>query len=85
VWVQLPPGIRADQLQPLAIARGMAFLPAHRFFLDEAQAPGALRLAFSMYPPEVLDQATGRLGDAIVSYGTIPSSSSEASSSAGSR
>jgi len=85
VWVQLPPGIRADQLQPTAIARGMAFLPAHRFFLDDAQAPGALRLAFSMYPPDVLDQATARLGEAIASYGTIPSSSSDASSSAGSR
>ena len=85
VWVQLPPGIRADRLQPIAIARGMAFLPAHRFFLDHAQAPGALRLAYSMYPPETLAEATRRLGDAIASYGTIPSSSSEASSSAGSR
>jgi 2-aminoadipate transaminase len=85
VWVQLPPGIRADQLQPVAIAHGMAFLPAHRFFLDDSQAPGALRLAFSMVPPETLEEATRRLGDAIASYGTIPSSSSEASSSAGSR
>jgi len=85
VWVQLPPGIRAEQLQPIAIAHGMAFLPAHRFFLDDAQAPGALRLAFSMHPPELLEEATRRLGDAIASYGTIPSSSSEASSSAGSR
>ena len=85
VWVQLPPGIPADQLQPIAIAHGMAFLPAQRFFLDGAEAPGALRLAFSMYPPDVLEQATARLGEAIAAYGTIPSSSSEASSSAGSR
>ena len=85
VWVQLPPGMQADQLGPIAIAGGMAFLPAHRFFLDASQAPGALRLAFSMYPPETLAEATRRLGDAIASYGTIPSSSSEASSSAGSR
>jgi DNA-binding transcriptional MocR family regulator len=45
----------------------MAFLPAHRFFLDDSQAPGALRLAFSMYPAETLEDATARLGDAISS------------------
>jgi DNA-binding transcriptional MocR family regulator len=65
VWVELPPGIAADRLLPLAIAGGMAFLPAHRFFLDDSQAPGALRLAFSMYPPAALEDATARLGDAI--------------------
>lgn len=67
VWVELPPGLSADQLLPVAIDHGMAFLPAHRFFLDDSQAPGALRLAFSMYPPETLEDATARLGDAISS------------------
>jgi 2-aminoadipate transaminase len=65
VWVELPPGIGADQLLPAAIDRGMAFLPAHRFFLDDSEAPGALRLAFSMYPPDTLEDASARLGDAI--------------------
>ena len=65
VWVQLPAGMRADTLIPEAAARGLAFLPAHRFFLDDAGAPGAIRLAFSMYPPETLEEATRRLGDAI--------------------
>jgi len=65
VWVQLPPGISADQLLPVAIARGMAFLPGHRFFLDDRQAPGALRLAFSMYPAETLEDAAAHLGDAV--------------------
>jgi len=64
-WVELPSGIGADALRPVALARGVAFLPAHRFFLDDRGAPGAIRLAFSMYPPATLDEATGRLGDAI--------------------
>ena len=65
VWVELPHGIGADQLLPVAAARGMAFLPGHRFFLDDREAPGALRLAFSMHPAETLQEATAHLGEAI--------------------
>lgn len=65
VWVQLPPGLTADELRPVAATHGVAFLPGHRFFLDEAEAPGALRLAFSMHPPERLEAATASLGEAI--------------------
>jgi 2-aminoadipate transaminase len=65
VWVELPAGITADELLPVAAARGMAFLPGHRFFLDDRSAPGALRLAFSMHPAEVLAEAATHLGAAI--------------------
>jgi len=65
VWVQLPPGITADALLPVATARGVTFLPAQRFFLDDRGAPGALRLAFSMYPAETLAEAAAILGDAM--------------------
>jgi DNA-binding transcriptional MocR family regulator len=65
VWVELPPGVGADALLPIAAKRGMAFLPGHRFFLDDRSAPGALRLAFSMYPPQTLEEATAHLGEAI--------------------
>jgi DNA-binding transcriptional MocR family regulator len=65
VWVELPAGITADELLPVAAARGMAFLPGHRFFLDRGSAPGALRLAFSMHPAEVLEEATEHLGAAV--------------------
>jgi len=64
-WIELPPGLGADQLLPVAAARGMAFLPGHRFFLDDRAAPGALRLAFSMHPPETLEEAAAHLGAAI--------------------
>lgn len=65
VWVELPSGMTADELLPVAASRGMAFLPGHRFFLDDRPAPGALRLAFSMHPPERLQAATAHLGEAI--------------------
>lgn len=65
VWVQLPPEIDVDELMPAAAARGVAFLPARRFVLDGGRAPNALRMAFSMYPPDTLDEATSRLGEAI--------------------
>ncbi len=65
VWVELPAGMTADQLMPVAAAQGMAFLPGHRFFLDDGSAPGAIRLAFSMHPAETLEQATVHLGAAV--------------------
>jgi 2-aminoadipate transaminase len=65
VWVELPPEIEADALLPVAAEGGVAFLPGHRFFLDDGAAPNALRLAFSMYPADTLEEATARLGAAI--------------------
>jgi DNA-binding transcriptional MocR family regulator len=65
VWVQLPSGMSAEKLLPVASANGMEFLPAHVFFLDQNEAPDALRLAFSMHPPDVLAEAGARLGSAI--------------------
>jgi DNA-binding transcriptional MocR family regulator len=65
VWVQLPSGMNAEKLQPVASASGMEFLPAHVFYLDQNEAPDALRLAFSMHPPDVLAEAGARLASAI--------------------
>jgi len=64
VWVQLPPSVSVNELGPIAIAHGMAFLPAQRFYLHGAEAPNAIRLAFSMYPPDTLEEAASRLGAA---------------------
>jgi DNA-binding transcriptional MocR family regulator len=65
VWVQLPSGMSAEKLLPVASANGMEFLPAHVFYLDQNEAPDALRLAFSMHPPDVLAEAGARLASAI--------------------
>ena len=64
-WVQLPEGIDARALLPFATSAGIGFLPADVFFLDPDDAPNAIRLAFSMHPPEVLAEAGARLGSAI--------------------
>jgi len=65
VWVQLPSGMSAEKLLPVASANGMEFLPANVFFLDQNEAPDALRLAFSMHPPDMLAEAGARLASAI--------------------
>jgi DNA-binding transcriptional MocR family regulator len=65
VWVQLPNGMSAEKLLPVTRANGVEFLPAHVFFLDQDEAPDALRLAFSMHPPDVLAEAGARLASAI--------------------
>ncbi len=67
VWVTLPEGMDAAALLPYAEAAGVAYLPGSRFYLDGGGA-GALRLAFSMYPPEELAEGARRLREAIGSY-----------------
>jgi 2-aminoadipate transaminase len=63
-WVTLPSGVEAAELLPRAEAAGVAYLPGTRFYLDGSGA-SALRLAFSLYPPDELAEAARRLGQAI--------------------
>jgi DNA-binding transcriptional MocR family regulator len=67
VWLQLRQGVSAEKLLPVARTHGTAFLPAHTFFLERRGSPEAIRLAFSMYPPAMLDEAGARLASAIAS------------------
>jgi DNA-binding transcriptional MocR family regulator len=76
VWIQLPEGVSAADVIPHAGASGLDFLPATAFFLDGHAAPNALRLAFSMYPPETLADAAARLATAITSAITTSGSPS---------
>ena len=62
-WVDLPQRMLAAELLPLAEAEGMAFLPGTKFFTDGG-GERALRMAFSLYPPEQLAAAAQRLGAA---------------------
>jgi DNA-binding transcriptional MocR family regulator len=64
VWVRLPDGTNAATLLPQAEATGMSFLPGTTFHLDQSDK-SALRLAFSLYPPETLGEAARRLGTAL--------------------
>jgi DNA-binding transcriptional MocR family regulator len=63
IWVTLPPGLSGAALLPVAERHGVSFLPAAacRPHGDEP----ALRLAFSLYPTDVLAEGARRLGRAV--------------------
>lgn len=65
IWVDLPPGIDARALLPIAEAHGTSLLPGPTFFLDRAEGIGSLRIAFSRYPPASLAEAVSRLSATI--------------------
>jgi DNA-binding transcriptional MocR family regulator len=65
IWVDLPPGLDARVLLPLAEARGTSILPGPTFFLDPDAGTGSLRIAFSRYSPASLAEAVSRLAATI--------------------
>jgi DNA-binding transcriptional MocR family regulator len=65
IWVGLPHGVAVRAVGEAAVANGMDFISARAFFVDPDAAPEALRLAFSMHPPDTLAEAASRLGAAI--------------------
>jgi DNA-binding transcriptional MocR family regulator len=68
LWLRLPDGMTATELLAHAEPHGASFLPGHRFYPGPATDDHA-RLSFSMYEPEVLQQAAHRLGAAVRSVG----------------
>ena len=64
IWLRLPHGVDADMLLPRAEAMGVSFVPGARFYLGDG-GRNALRLAFSLYAPDDLAEATRRLGAAL--------------------
>ncbi|HEX8034109.1 MAG TPA: PLP-dependent aminotransferase family protein, partial [Ktedonobacterales bacterium] len=66
VWLRLPKRIDAETLLPAAEAMGVSFVPGTLFYLDgDGGGHNALRLAFSLYPPDELTEGTRRLGAAL--------------------
>jgi DNA-binding transcriptional MocR family regulator len=65
IWIDLPPGLDAEALLPLAEARGTSMLPGPTFFLGRATGAGSLRLAFSRYDPASLGESVARLAATI--------------------
>ena len=63
IWVQLPGGVRAAELLPLAEAHGVSFAPGKRFSSDGDD--GHLRLSFSLYDEETLAEGARRLAAAL--------------------
>ena len=64
VWAELPPGLSADVLFPLALEKRVAFVPGTSFFAAEARHE-FMRLNFSNRPPELLEEGMRRL-DAVI-------------------
>jgi GntR family transcriptional regulator/MocR family aminotransferase len=64
IWLQLPAGLSANELYPVAGQEGVAFAPGTLCFPGE-RGQSYLRLNLSMHPPEVIEEGIQRLGRAI--------------------
>ena len=64
VWLQLPAGLSANELYPVAAEEGVTFAPGSLFFPAERTQP-YLRLNFAMHPPDVIKEGIRRLGRAV--------------------
>ncbi|WP_309892291.1 PLP-dependent aminotransferase family protein [Archangium sp.] len=66
IWVELPRGMSADALFPLALDKRVAFVPGSPFFASEPRSE-FMRLNYSNRPPELIDEGMRRLGAVISS------------------
>ena len=64
LWVELPPGVRDQDVFDAAIARGVAVVPGNGFFVG-APRHGFLRLNFSNQKPEAITSGITRLAESI--------------------
>lgn len=67
LWVQLPEGMDAEKLLPLAVDRGMAFVPGAPFFPGNPRH-NCLRLSYVTVSPAQIDQGIAALAAAIRAY-----------------
>ncbi|MHB8417971.1 MAG: aminotransferase-like domain-containing protein [Myxococcales bacterium] len=68
LWVQLPGGLDAGELLPLALEQKVAFVPGAPFFSREPRRD-FLRLNFSNRPPEAIELGMQRLGQVVRAAG----------------
>lgn len=61
LWLELPPGWRADAFAAAAARAGVAVTPASAFTMAPGHAPAAVRLALGLPPPDALRVAGRRL------------------------
>jgi DNA-binding transcriptional MocR family regulator len=64
VWITLPDAFDGSALLAVAEAMGTRFVPGSTFYLDRGGGTHSIRLAFSRYPPEILEEAVARLAAA---------------------
>ncbi|MFB9991620.1 PLP-dependent aminotransferase family protein [Deinococcus oregonensis] len=75
LWASLSQGVQANDLLPVALERGVAFVPGAPFYADQPD-PLTLRLSYATPPEDELAQAALRLAGAVSalshSQGVIP-------------
>jgi 2-aminoadipate transaminase len=63
-WVEGPPSFDAAARLPLAVARGVAYVPGAAFYSDAEEAPAhVLRLSFVTLSVAQIEEAVARLGE----------------------
>jgi 2-aminoadipate transaminase len=67
LWVELPEGVRAEELFEKAIAERVAFVPGAPFFAADPRH-NFMRLNFSNSRPEAIEEGIRRLGRILNSY-----------------
>lgn len=65
IWLKMPERVDTQVLRARAPDHGVDFIHGARFFTDGENGTNNLRFAFSLYPPEELDEAMKRLRSAI--------------------
>jgi DNA-binding transcriptional MocR family regulator len=64
-WAQLPEGLSAVQLRPLAAEEGVDYAPGPWFFPQPSDGERYLRLNFATQTPGDIEEGIRRLGRAI--------------------
>lgn len=64
IWLRLPAGLSASDLDPVALRHGVEILPGSRCYSD-GSGDDYIRLAFSEMPPDQIEEAVRRLGAAV--------------------
>lgn len=64
IWVQLPEGMSATELQKRAIEKGATFLPG-TYCYSNGQGDDTLRLSFSFQPTEKIEEGIALIGAAM--------------------
>ncbi len=64
LWVELPRGMRGEDILPRAIEQKVAFVPGSPFFAANPKAE-CIRLNYSNRPPELIDEGMRRLASVL--------------------
>ncbi len=65
LWLRLPPGLHASKLLPIAVERGVAFVPGLPFYAGDDGDPRTLRLSFVTASAAQIDAGIAMIAAAI--------------------